>query len=261
MVSIGMRLAVCFGFILSLFSYAETVPDPVTSDNSVVVVDDPVATIRARLSEAAPGLSIVDIRPSPIKGIYEVESNNPQILYISSDGQYFVAGDIYQVLDGRISNLGEKRRETNRAELVNAIPEEQLVIFSPGDGKPKATVTVFTDVDCGYCRKLHLEIPKLNELGVQVNYMAFPRAGIGSHSYDKLVSVWCSEDRESAMTVAKTGKEPALKTCANPVAEQYELGQKIGISGTPAIILKDGRLIPGYLPASSLAQSLGIAAK
>jgi thiol:disulfide interchange protein DsbC len=222
---------------------------------------DPVTTIRQRLAEAVPGLTIVDVRPSPIVGVYEVESNNPQVIYISSDGQYFVAGDIYEVREGRISNLAEQRRETNRAQLINSVPEDQMVVFGPKNGDVKAKVTVFTDVDCGYCRKLHLEVPKLNQLGVQVNYMAFPRAGIHSGSYEKMVSVWCADDRENAMTIAKSGKVPEPKTCVNPVAEQYELGQKVGISGTPAIILRDGRLIPGYLPAASLAKGLGITAQ
>jgi len=231
---------------------------PVSEKVEVKVSADAVAIIRQRLAEAVPGLNITDVRPSPIKGVYEVESNNPQIIYISSDGQYFVAGDIYQVRDGRISNLAEERRETVRANLVNAISEDELVVFGPDNSKLKAEITVFTDVDCGYCRKLHLEVPELNRLGVQVNYMAFPRAGIDSHSYDKMVSVWCADDRQKAMTAAKTGKVPAPKSCQNPVAEQYELGQKIGITGTPAIVLSDGRLIPGYMPANSLARGLGI---
>jgi len=219
----------------------------------------PEDVIRKRLAEAVPGLTILDVRPSLIAGVYEVESNNPQIIYISSDGQYFVAGDIYQVSDGRISNLAEKRRETSRAEMVNAIPDNELVIFSPDRGEVKATITVFTDVDCGYCRKLHLEIPELNRLGVQVNYVAFPRAGVDSHSFEKMVSVWCADDRQQAMTIAKAGKVPDRKTCSNPVSEQFDLARKIGITGTPAIVLADGRLIPGYLPALSLAQGLGIA--
>ena len=258
---------VFLSFFIACLSYAEikAVDAEVeehtnAADANEPTVIDPATKIRQRLAEAVPGLTILDVRPSPINGVYEVESNNPQVIYISSDGQYFVAGDIYQVRDGRISNLAEQRREVNRSQLVSSVPEEQLVVFKPENGIVKATVTVFTDVDCGYCRKLHLEIPKLNQLGVQVNYMAFPRAGLDSHSYEKMVSVWCAEDRQSAMTVAKTGKIPTLKDCQNPVADQYELGQKIGITGTPAIVLKDGRMIPGYLPASSLAQGLGLAA-
>ena len=222
---------------------------------------DPVAVIKKRLGEAVPGLKITSVKPSAFAGVFEVESNNPQTIYISGDGQFFVAGDIFQVKDGRISNLAEKRREGNRAELINTVSEDSLVVFKPKSGEVKATVTVFTDVDCGYCRKLHQEIPKLNEMGVQVNYMAYPRAGIGSATYKKMVSVWCAKEPQLAMTEAKSGKVPAEAECTNPIADQYELGQKIGISGTPAIVLTNGRLIPGYLPAASLADGLGIAAK
>ncbi|OZG70641.1 protein-disulfide isomerase [Hahella sp. CCB-MM4] len=221
--------------------------------------DDPVTVIKQRLAEAVPGLRVVKVSPSPLDGLYEVESNNPNMIYISSDGRYFVAGDIYKVEDGRITNLAEQRRESTRAELVNAVPESQMVVFKP-EGEPKAKVTVFTDVDCGYCRKLHREIAKINELGIQVNYMAYPRAGVGSSSYTKMVSVWCANDRQAAITEAKAGKVPEAKDCPNPVADQYELGNKIGITGTPAIVLDDGRLIPGYVPAESLAKGLGLAA-
>ena len=222
--------------------------------------DDPVVVIKQRLAEAVPGLKIVKVSPSPITGIYEVESNNPNLIYISADGKYFVAGDIYQVEDGRITNLAEARREQTRAELIHSVDESKQVVFKPEGMEPKAKVTVFTDVDCGYCRKLHGEVARMNELGIQVNYMAFPRAGIGSSSYNKMVSVWCADDQQTAMTEAKAGKMPASKTCENPVAEQYELGNQIGVNGTPAIVLEDGRLIPGYVPADSLAKGLGLTA-
>ncbi len=222
--------------------------------------DDPVMLIKQKLAEAVPGLKVVKVSPSPIDGVYEVESNNPNLIYISADGKYFVAGDIYQVEDGRITNLAEARREQTRAELINAVDESKLVVFKPEGIEPKAKVTVFTDVDCGYCRKLHGEVGRLNELGIQVNYMAFPRAGVGSSSYDKMVSVWCADDQNTAMTNAKAGGMPTPKTCENPVADQYELGNRIGVNGTPAIVLEDGRLIPGYVPADSLAKGLGLTA-
>ncbi|WLQ11532.1 DsbC family protein [Hahella aquimaris] len=215
-----------------------------------------VKVIKQRLAEAVPGLKILKVSPSPIPGVYEVESNNPQLLYTSADGQYFVAGDIYQVSEGRITNLAERRREETRAELVNSIDESKMIVFKPE--VVKASITVFTDVDCGYCRKLHKEVPRLNELGVQVNYLAYPRAGVGSGSYQKMVSVWCADDQQGAMTEAKLGKNPVSKDCKNPVADQYNLGNQIGISGTPAIVLHDGRLIPGYVPADSLAKGLGL---
>ena len=117
---------------------------------------------------------------------------------------------------------------------------------------------MFTDIDCGYCRKLHREIPQLNEMGIEVSYLAYPRAGIGSQSYSKYVSAWCAEDKLGALTLAKNGQEIPAKNCDNPIAAQYELGQQMGISGTPAIVLEDGRLIPGYLNAQKLANALGV---
>jgi thiol:disulfide interchange protein DsbC len=138
-----------------------------------------------------------------------------------------------------------------------AVDVKDTVVFPTG-GERKAVISVFTDVDCGYCQKLHREVPRLNELGVEVRYLAYPRAGIGSRSYQKIVSAWCAEDPNSAITALKSGQEIPDSDCTNPVAAQYELGQEVGVSGTPAIVLEDGRLLPGYLPADQLAQAIGI---
>jgi thiol:disulfide interchange protein DsbC len=147
-------------------------------------------------------------------------------------------------------------KQKDRSEALSALKDADMVVFKPKDVKAK--ITIFTDIDCGYCRKLHQEIPRLNELGVQVAYAAFPRAGVGSSSYQKLVSVWCADSQQDAMTQAKNGQAVPAKTCANPVAAQYELGNKIGVMGTPAIILEDGRIIPGYVPADTIAKGLGL---
>lgn len=218
---------------------------------------DEEAAIRTRLMNAVPGLEVARISPSPIPNVYEIETANQQLLYVSASGDYFIAGDIFKLEEGRIVNLAEERRESARAKAIASIPQSEKVVFKP-EGEPKAVVNVFTDVDCGYCRKLHQEVPALLKHGIQVNYLAFPRAGVGSSSYDKLVSVWCADDRLEAMNKAKAGKSLPAKQCSNGVAAQFELGGQIGISGTPAIVLDDGRLIPGYLPADMLAQNLGL---
>jgi thiol:disulfide interchange protein DsbC len=140
--------------------------------------------------------------------------------------------------------------------LLEALDESEMVVFAPEN--PQKTVTVFTDFDCTYCRKLHQEVPVLNELGIAVRYLAYPRAGVGSASYDKMVSAWCADDPNTALTDAKMGKAIPQKTCANPVAKQYRLGDDFGVTGTPALILEDGQLLPGYMPASALAARLGI---
>ena len=154
-------------------------------------------------------------------------------------------------------NLAEAKRETVRKDLMAAVDSKDAWVFKPA-GKTKAVVSVFTDVDCGYCRKLHAEVPRLNELGVEVRYLAYPRAGIGSASYNTIVSAWCADDRGTALTDAKAGKTIAAKTCVNPVAEQFQLGQEVGVTGTPAIVTDSGKLLPGYMPADVLAQTLGL---
>jgi len=140
---------------------------------------------------------------------------------------------------------------TTRVSALDKLGEDQMVVFSPKN--PKHTVTVFTDIDCPYCRKLHQEMDGYLKEGIKVRYLFFPRAGIGSKSYDKAVSVWCSADRNQAMTDAKAGKDLGNKTCDNPVATHYKLGEELGVQGTPAIVTDDGRMIPGYLPPERLA--------
>ncbi|GAA3976323.1 hypothetical protein GCM10022278_36490 [Allohahella marinimesophila] len=230
---------------------------PALPEQSGEMQADEEAAIRSRLMSAVPGLEVARISISPIPNVYEIETANQQLLYVSASGDYFIAGDIFKLEEGRIVNLAEERRESARAEAIASVPQTDKVVFKP-EGEPRAVVNVFTDVDCGYCRKLHQEVPALLKQGIQVNYLAFPRAGVGSSSYDKLVAVWCADDRLEAMNQAKAGKSVPLKQCTNGVASQYDLGGKIGISGTPAIVLDDGRLIPGYLPADMLTQNLGL---
>ena len=131
-----------------------------------------------------------------------------------------------------------------------------MIVYGPEN--PKRYVTVFTDIDCGYCRKLHNEVPELNAAGIQVRYLAFPRAGIGSNSHNKYVSVWCNDDPQASLTKAKSGRPVAKATCENPIAETYRLGQQIGVRGTPMIIYDDGKITPGYLPSKELIKRLGL---
>lgn len=214
------------------------------------------AQIRQNLQKSIPNLDIVSVEPAGASGLYEVRTNYSETLYVTADGKHFVVGDLYRLNSSGVQNLSEANREKERAAALAAIPESDMVVFKPA--QTKAKITVFTDVDCGYCRKLHQDVPKMNELGIQVNYVAYPRAGIGSSSHQKLVSVWCAPDRQQAMTAAKQGREVVSKDCTNPVAAQYAVGNAIRISGTPAIILENGALIPGYVPAQVLAEQLGL---
>ena len=163
----------------------------------------------------------------------------------------------HELTDTSLVNLAEAGRTAKRQALMAQVTAEEMVVFSP-EGTTKASISVFTDVDCGYCQKLHLEVPKLNEMGIEVRYLAYPRAGVGSQSYQKIVSAWCSADRNTAITRLKARQTIPTLTCSNPVASQLDLGREVGVTGTPAIVLEDGRLLPGYMPAEQLAEALGI---
>lgn len=215
-----------------------------------------LAEVRQKLLSGKPDLPILKISNSPLKGFYQVNLSGGNMLYVTKDGRHFIAGDLYQVTSGDLVNLTTTGRNVRRKEMIAAIDESEMLIFAPA--KIKASVTVFTDVDCSYCRKLHREVSELNRLGIAIRYLAYPRAGIPSGSYDKIVSAWCADNPQDALTKAKLGQEIPAKTCDNPVAEHYRLGNEIGVTGTPALVLQDGRLIPGYMPAADLADLLGI---
>ncbi|MGH8503458.1 MAG: DsbC family protein [Gammaproteobacteria bacterium] len=207
--------------------------------------------LRARLSALVPELQPDSIEPSPVEGIYQV-AYGAQILYISADGRYLLRGSLVD-LENR-EDLTEAASAKVRRQTLDKLDEDQMIVFSPE--KPRHTITVFTDIDCGYCRKLHAEINQYLAQGIKVRYLAFPRAGVNSTSYDKAVDVWCAQDRNVALTRAKRDEAVADESCDNPVKAQYELGQALGVSGTPAIMLENGEMIPGYQPAKPLAAML-----
>jgi|UPI0002FBC58E thiol:disulfide interchange protein DsbC len=215
-------------------------------------------TIRASFRLSRPELGIETVAASEIPGLYAVQISNGPVLYSTADGKYFVLGDLYQVGNRGFVNLAEKAREVDRAELMATVDARDMIIFSPK--KPaKASIMVFTDVDCFYCQKLHKEVPDLNRVGIEVRYLAYPRAGIGSDSYKKIASAWCANDRLEAMNKLKKRERIATNVCAdNPVAEHFKLGGQVGVTGTPALITTDGRLMPGYMPALQLANALGL---
>jgi thiol:disulfide interchange protein DsbC len=175
-----------------------------------------------------------------------------QIVYVSDDRKYLFKGDIIDLSTNE--SITEKRRGGLRLAEVNQLGDDDMVIFGPADAKH--TITVFTDVDCTYCRKLHKEMAQLNASSIRVRYVFFPRFGPGSESWAKAEAVWCSEDRQSAMTAAKNGEEVVAASCTTPVAEHYSLGNKVGVRGTPALMMEDGELFPGYVPAADLAEFL-----
>jgi thiol:disulfide interchange protein DsbC len=199
------------------------------------------------------GSKLEDMRPSPIAGIYEL-TQGANVNYITADGKYFIDGSLYDMKSRE--NLTEELRTRARLALISAVPESQMLIFAPKN--TLYTITVFTDVDCAYCRKLHSEMAELNRLGVRVRYMFFPRTGPNTESWKKAEVVWCSADRNEALTRAKAGAQLDLtKVCAaTPVAREYELGQSIGVRGTPAILTENGDMIAGYMPPHELLQEI-----
>jgi thiol:disulfide interchange protein DsbC len=195
------------------------------------------------------------IKPSPIDGLYEVEIDTGEIIFTSATGDHFVLGKLFQIQGQRFVNLSEQRQKGERAVTLKGLSKDDMVIFAPS-GETKAVVYAFTDVDCGYCQKLHNEMAEYNEAGIEIRYLAFPRAGLQSRTYQEMVSVWCADDRKAAMTTAKSGGQVPLKDCANPVADQFAMGSAFGVTGTPALVFEDGSLMPGYLPAAKLSAYL-----
>jgi thiol:disulfide interchange protein DsbC len=209
---------------------------------------------RAALLKLLPaGAKLEDLRPSPIAGIYQF-MQGADISYMTADGKYFLDGNLYDMATRE--NLTEVLRTRARLAMISAVPESQMLIFSPKN--PQYTITVFTDVDCGYCRQLHSEMSELNRLGIRVRYMFFPRTGPDTDSWKKAEVVWCSPDRNEALTRAKAGgKLDMSKTCeGTPVAREYALGQSIGVRGTPAILTENGDYISGYMPPRELLQQI-----
>lgn len=204
-----------------------------------------------------PDLPVQSVSGTPLEGVFALELANGQVLYAAAEGRYLFAGDLYQVGDEDVVNLTEQRRSKKRLALLDGVAEADMLIFA-ANGRRKAQVSIFTDVDCGYCRQMHQEMAEINALGIEVRYLAFPRAGPGSDAYRKIVSAWCAENPNQALTDLKMGRSIPERSCKNPVADQYQLAARLGVTGTPAIITEEGQLLPGYLPADRLAQALGL---
>jgi thiol:disulfide interchange protein DsbC len=231
---------------------------PAFAQNAAPAAEKPEAVIKRALEGTRPDVKVGSVAASEINGLYVVQIKDGPTVYASADGKYFVAGDLYEVQAGGFVNLGEQRRNGERAKELAALKPADMIVFK-SKGATKAVVSVFTDFDCGYCQKLHQEVPKLNAMGIEVRYLAYPRAGIGSDTYQKLVTAWCAKDRQGTLTRFKNREHVPISTCANnPVGAQYQLGERMGVTGTPALITASGELIPGYMPAAELAQRLGV---
>jgi thiol:disulfide interchange protein DsbC len=235
-----------FSCLLCLVGVAAAAELPTASGAKA---SDPRVVIAAKF----PGVKPEEIKPAPIPGMFEV-AMGADTAYVSADGKYLINGDLYQI-DTR-TNLTENNRSDMRRKAIAKLDERDMIIFAP-TAAPKYTVTIFTDVECAYCRKLHSEMAEINKLGVRVRYMAYPRAGPDTDDWRKMESVWCSKDRKSAITHAKLGEAVKTPDCGTtPVGKQYALGEKLGVNGTPAVFTDAGDYIGGYLPAQKLFEQL-----
>ncbi|MDB0070330.1 thioredoxin fold domain-containing protein [Gammaproteobacteria bacterium] len=213
--------------------------------------------IVTKINQVLPaGMSVKGIKQSQVDGLFVVDIGDLQPIYASKDGNFFLYGEMYAIKNGELLNTTKQEISLNRRAILDSeLLEKDFITFAATD--EKHVITVFTDVDCGYCRKFHGEIEDYNAQGITVNYVAFPRSGLESDSYNKIVSAWCSSDPKGTLTALKEGRDPALKLCQDhPVEDHYLLGQRIGITGTPAIISSSGDLLPGYLPPMELLKKL-----
>jgi thiol:disulfide interchange protein DsbC len=216
-----------------------------------VAAGSAAARVRDAILKVNPQVQIDEITPAPLPGFQQAIIGG-QVVYVSDDGRYLMQGTLYDIDHKR--NLAEDTMAGLRRKLMVSMPVSDRIVFAPAN--PKYTVTVFTDVECGYCRKLHSQIADYNRQGIAVQYVAFPRMGLGSDDYKKMVSVWCAADPRAALTDAKSDRPVPYRNCKNPVAMEYALGQRMGLTGTPMILAEDGTQLGGYVPPEQLRQAL-----
>jgi len=235
----GLSLSIILGVVLSANVMAK--PEIKNLDN-----------IKKAIIAHVDDIGKFDVQPSPIPGLYLVIAP-PRVMYISEDAKYIIDGDVTNISTGE--NHTEAFRNASRFAAVDAV-KDTMIIFSPPKDKIKHTISVFTDMDCFYCQKLHKEMAEYNRLGIEVRYLAYPRQGLHTPSYDKAVTVWCSKDQKAALTKAKNGEKLEPLKCDHPVDKHFALGNLLGVRGTPALLLENGQLYPGYVPAARLSEAL-----
>ena len=224
--------------------------------SGLAVAETPEDRVRAGLATLNERVAIMEVREIG-SGLFQVVLASGERLYTVEDGRFLLTGDLYEVSENEIVNLTEMQRNGERLAAIEALNPDDIISFAP-TGETKKVVYAFTDIDCGYCRKLHDEIQDYTDLGIEIRYLAFPRAGVGSASFQKYVSAFCAADNKQSLTDAKAGREIPSLHCENPVAAQYKLGRMLGVSGTPSLILDSGQMVPGYVPAADLARQLGL---
>lgn len=220
--------------------------------------EDSVAKALGRIKNVRPDMEFGPILESEVDGFFKTTIIDGPPIYVTPNGSHFIVGSVYEVGENEIIDLEEREMEGAREKEMAGLKSDDMIVFSP-EGKTKAAVYVFTDADCYYCQKLHAEMAEINALGIEVRYLAYPRKGPGSDSYRKIASAWCADDPNQALTEIKAGRDIVDNVCAgNPVTAQYELGGRVGVRGTPALITENGKLLPGYRPAATLAKILDV---
>jgi thiol:disulfide interchange protein DsbC len=204
------------------------------------------------ISNVIPGVTADNVSETPIKGVYQV-AVGARIIYASGDGRYIIQGEMVDLKSRE--NVTEQALKKVRLAALEKVDSKTMIIFPAKT--PQHTVTIFSDIDCGYCRKLHADLKSYNDAGISVRYILFPRSGPNTESYHKAVSVWCAADRNQALTDAKLNDKVVSKTCDNPIGENIQLAQAFAVNGTPTIIADDGTLVPGFVPAKELLKHLG----
>jgi len=221
---------------------------------SAAVADERAPLSKEELAAKLSGVEASDIRESPLEGLYQVEVGS-NVAYMTADGRYLIQGDVYDL--DTLENVTESTRAQARVELLASVDPADMIVFSPENGEAEHTITIFTDIDCGYCRQFHREIDKVNAMGIEVHYLFYPRTGPDTESWAKADKVWCAEDRNTALTRAKLGGAVPENECEDtPVGDHYDLGQRVGVRGTPAVFAENGELLGGYLPPDDLAARL-----
>lgn len=223
----------------------------------IEVSDERLAEVRAAIVERMPELATAPLRPTPIEGLYEVRVG-VDFAYVTGDGRFVIEGDLIDVAAGVA--VTQAHRKAARAQILAELDLEAIEFMPPATVPLRHVVTVFTDIDCGYCRRLHREVDSYLQRGIGIRYLFYPRSGPDTEAWRKAEGVWCQRDRHQALTAAKRGGKVAAGDCTTPVAAHYRLGQLLGIRGTPMLVLPDGDVVQGYLPAEVLEQRLVAAA-
>ncbi len=217
---------------------------------SALAAEDNYAAVKSKIENSI-GFTVSSVADSPVPGLLQIGTNQG-LFYTSQDGKYLIHGRVFNV-DAGMRNETEATLSTMRKDGISEFTDSTIEFKAD---KERYVVNIFTDITCGYCRKLHNEIAEYNKNGITVRYLAFPRGGLVSQSYKDMVSVWCSADQQEAMTTAKGGGQVEDSSCENKVAQQYKFGQAIGVSGTPNIVLPNGTMVPGYQPPRELLNTL-----